>query len=144
MSVDRVPMKEVSLDGARILVVDDNPINRRVIGLQLEKMGHDPTLATGGREAVTTVDEEVFDLVLMDCQMPDMDGLEATRKIREKHSDELAIVALTAFSEESQREACWEAGMDDFLTKPIEASMLRNILDKYSQMAAKAAIDSDR
>ena len=128
----------------RILVVDDNPINRRVIGLQLEKMGHDPTLATGGREAVTTVDEEVFDLVLMDCQMPDMDGLEATRKIREKHSDELAIVALTAFSEESQREACLEAGMDDFLTKPIEASMLRNILDKYSQMAAKAAIDSDR
>ncbi|MCA9776632.1 MAG: response regulator, partial [Candidatus Eremiobacteraeota bacterium] len=128
----------------RILVVDDNPINRRVLGLQLEKMGHEAALATGGREAVSTVDEVEFDLVLMDCQMPDMDGLEATRKIREKHSNALSIVALTAFSEETQRAACLEAGMDDFLTKPIEASMLKNILDKYSQMAARAAIDSDQ
>lgn len=126
-----------------VLVVDDNPINRRVLSLQLEKMGHKPQLASGGEEAVRSVSEKAFDLVLMDCQMPDLDGLEATRRIRSTHSNGPTIVALTAFSEETQREACLEAGMDDFLTKPIEAGMLQSVLDKYSAQAAQTAINEE-
>ena len=114
----------------RLLVVDDNPINRRVLSLQLEKMGHDVEMASGGEEAVKMVREENFDLVLMDCQMPGMDGLEATRRIRDQNDGSPFIIALTAFTEESQRRACLEAGMDEFLTKPVDADMLKQVIEK--------------
>jgi CheY-like chemotaxis protein len=115
----------------KILVVDDNPINRRVLKLQLDKLGQNTSLAESGEEALASVGESDYDLVLMDCQMPEMDGLEATRRIREKHGPSVKIVALTAFAEDKQRDACLQAGMNDFLTKPVEASRLSALLKKH-------------
>lgn len=114
-----------------ILVVDDNPINRRVLGLQLDKLGQNAVLAENGRQALEYVSKQQFDIVLMDCQMPEMDGLEATRLIRQAHGESPFIVALTAFTEESQKEACAEAGMNAFLTKPVDANKLRTLVDDY-------------
>ena len=76
--------------------------------------------------------KEEFDLVLMDCQMPEMDGLEATRQIRESGGYQPIIVALTAYTEESRRQACQDAGMDAFLTKPVEAGKLKALVETYS------------
>jgi signal transduction histidine kinase/CheY-like chemotaxis protein len=128
----------------RLLVVDDNPINRRVLSLQLDKMGHEAEMASGGHEAVESVQNGDFDLVLMDCQMPDVDGLEATRRIRAHKGKSPFIVALTAFSEESQRRACLDAGMDDFLTKPIDAAMLRSVVEKFTQTRAADVNGNDQ
>ena len=116
----------------QILVVDDNPINRKVLALQLEKLGHNVTVAENGQQAVHTVHNEEFDLVLMDCQMPEMDGLEATRQIRKSQGNQPVIVALTAYTEESRRQACQDAGMDAFLTKPVEAGKLKSLVESYS------------
>jgi signal transduction histidine kinase/CheY-like chemotaxis protein len=126
-----------------ILVVDDNPINRRVLGLQLDKMGHEVEMAAGGEEAVKLTLEHDYELVLMDCQMPGMDGLEATRRIRAEKGESPVIVALTAFTEESQRRACMDAGMNEFLTKPVDADMLRNVLDNFSRDLSSIS-DSDQ
>lgn len=115
-----------------ILVVDDNPINRRVLALQLEKLGQKVELAEGGEQACQAVSEGRFDLVLMDCQMPGVDGIQATRMIRESHPRQPFIVALTALAEESQRQECLSAGMNDFLTKPVEATRLQAVLARFS------------
>lgn len=114
-----------------ILVVDDNPINRRVLGMQLDKLGQTSVLAENGQKALELVSQQEFDIVLMDCQMPEMDGLEATRRIRQEFGEKPFIVALTAFAEESQRVACSEAGMNEFLTKPVDASKLRSLVEAH-------------
>ena len=116
----------------QVLVVDDNPINRKVLALQLEKLGQNVTIAENGQQAVDRVLEEKFDLVLMDCQMPEMDGLEATRRIRQSAEYQPTIVALTAYTEESRRKACQDAGMDAFLTKPVEAGKLKGLVETYT------------
>ena len=116
----------------QVLVVDDNPINRKVLALQLEKLGQNVAIAENGQHAVEKVLKEEFDLVLMDCQMPEMDGLEATRQIRESGGYQPIIVALTAYTEESRRQACQDAGMDAFLTKPVEAGKLKALVETYS------------
>lgn len=116
----------------KVLVVDDNPINRRVLLLQLAKFGQEAESASTGAEAVKSVLENDFDLVFMDCQMPEMDGLEATRLIREQKPDRPFIVALTAATEDKQRQACLDSGMNFFLPKPIDFSRLNEIFAKWS------------
>ena len=111
----------------RILVAEDNPINQRfAVGL-LEKHGHTVVLASNGREAVTAVLGGGIDLVLMDVQMPEMDGLAATAAIRAAEAAgerRLPILALTALAVDGDRERCLAAGMDGYLTKPIQGDHL--------------------
>lgn len=113
----------------RILLVEDNPVNQRVALKMLEHLGHAAELAGDGAEAVAAVTARSFDLVLMDLQMPVMDGLEAARRIRALPSGaDLHIVAMTANAMPSDREACAAAGMNDCLCKPVRMELLRDLL----------------
>ena len=113
----------------RILVAEDNRINQKVLSLILKKMGYQAEFVENGRQAVRAITDGIFDVVFMDVHMPEMDGYEATRKIRkfeEKTGDQkkLHIIALTAHAMKGDREKCLEAGMDDYLTKPIQLPAL--------------------
>ncbi|MBI1754051.1 MAG: response regulator [Acidobacteria bacterium] len=113
----------------RVLVVDDHPINRKVMRAMLQKMGLVALEATGGREALDCLAVEAVDLVLMDCEMPGMDGFETTRRLRE-HS-RIPVVALTAHVLEGTREKCLAAGMDEYLSKPIKQEALGQALRRW-------------
>lgn len=117
----------------RVLVAEDNEINRRVIVGMLRRIGCDVTFAVDGREAVQMVTQKEFALVLMDCQMPEMDGYEATREIRrlDGRCRELPVIALTANVLPSDRAACEQAGMDDFLPKPVKLDRLREVVLRW-------------
>jgi PAS domain S-box-containing protein len=118
----------------RVLLVEDNPVNQTLARRLLEKRGHRVALAVNGREAVKALEKESFDLVLMDLQMPEMDGLEATVVIREKEGGSAVrqpIIALTARAMKGDREICLAAGMDGYLTKPIRPDELDDILENY-------------
>ncbi len=120
-------------DAKPILVAEDNAVNRLVVTKMLEKLGHHNIAVCNGLEAVEAVREDKYRLVLMDCQMPEMDGFEATRKIREERGERpLPILALTANAMQGDRERCLEAGMDDYLTKPIRLKELAAAIDKWS------------
>jgi two-component system, sensor histidine kinase and response regulator len=118
----------------RILVAEDNPVNQRLAVRLLEKRGHRVVLAVDGRQAIEALNQESFDLILMDLQMPEMGGLEATTIIREKEKKtgkHQPIVALTAHAMTGDRDRCLTAGMDGYLTKPIRTQELDQILDGY-------------
>jgi signal transduction histidine kinase/DNA-binding response OmpR family regulator len=131
-----------SLQGARdpsaffrILVAEDNPVNQTLVVRLLEKRGHHVMLAGNGREALKALEKESFDLVLMDVQMPEMDGMEATAAIRQKEENTAVhqwIIALTAHAMKGDRERCLAAGMDGYLTKPIRPPELDQILEEYA------------
>jgi signal transduction histidine kinase/CheY-like chemotaxis protein len=119
----------------RILVAEDNPVNQRLVVRLLEKRGHHVVVAANGREALEALGKESFDLVLMDVQMPEMDGMEATAAIREKEKGAGAhqwIIALTAHAMKGDRERCLAAGMDGYLTKPIRPPELDQILEEHA------------
>ena len=111
-----------------ILLVEDNEVNRTLVRLVLQKVGHTITTAHNGREAIDAVEAGAFDLVLMDIQMPDMDGFEATAEIRRREiasrRNRLPIIALTAHAMSGDRERCQRAGMDGYVTKPIQVAQL--------------------
>ena len=118
----------------RILVAEDNAVNQRLVIRMLEKRGHRAVLAVDGRQAIEALNQESFDLVLMDVQMPEMDGLEATAIIREKEKKSgkhQPIIALTAYAMTGDRERCLSAGMDAYLTKPIRPQELDQMLESY-------------
>ena len=118
----------------RVLVAEDNPVNQRLATRLLEKRGHRVTITVNGREAVEALKDRTFDLVLMDVQMPEMDGLEATAAIRKKEKHDgahMPIIALTAHAMKGDRERCLAAGMDGYLSKPIRPQELDDILEKY-------------
>ena len=110
----------------RILVAEDNVVNQKVALALLNRLGYNPDLVENGRKAVDSVGTVDYDLVLMDVQMPEMDGLEATRTIRSSIEDgrQPTIVALTANALDGDRELCIAAGMDDYLSKPIQLDAL--------------------
>lgn len=115
----------------RILVVDDNAVNRLVASRMLARLGYEFEFAENGAQAVQMTEAREFDVVLMDCQMPVMDGFEATRRIREREADgldHLLIIAMTANAMKADRENCLSAGMDDYLSKPVRIPALRNAL----------------
>ncbi len=116
---------------ASVLLVEDNKINQTVARKLLEKQGCKVTIANDGVEALNTLQVGHFDLILMDCQMPIMDGFEATRKIRQSGND-IPIIALTANAQNSDRDACLEAGMNDFLSKPFDPRSLYELIKRYS------------
>ncbi len=117
----------------RILLAEDNPVNQKVALHMLRRRGYGVSLAVTGREAVDLVDHEPFDLVLMDVQMPEMDGFAATAAIREAEARtgrHLTIIAMTAHSMAGDRERCLAAGMDGYLSKPIRSADLYALLDR--------------
>jgi signal transduction histidine kinase/CheY-like chemotaxis protein/ligand-binding sensor domain-containing protein len=118
---------------ARALVAEDNPVNRRLAVAILEKLGCQVDLAANGKEAVNKVAGADYDLVLMDCQMPELDGFEATREIRslDTASREVAIVAMTANAMPGDRERCLEAGMNDYVAKPVKVKDLEEMLARW-------------
>jgi CheY-like chemotaxis protein len=119
----------------RILVAEDNEVNQLIAARFLESRGHQVVVAANGLEAVAAVQREPFDLVLMDVQMPDLDGLDATKQIREWERGKgtrLPIVAMTAYAMKGDRESCLAAGMDDYLTKPIEAGNLFSVIERLT------------
>jgi len=121
----------------QVLLAEDNAVNQRLAMRMLEKRGHRVVIANNGREAVNALERESFDLVLMDMQMPEMDGLEATAAIREREKQRgdgshVSVIALTANAMKGDRERCLAAGMDGYLAKPFRAQELDEILQKYS------------
>jgi CheY-like chemotaxis protein len=131
----------VQLQG-RILVVEDHPVNQKVLAHQLREMGLQHGIATTGSQALKLLEKETFDLVLMDWQMPEMDGLEATRRIRQLPTDtrHIPIIALTANANTGFREACLEAGANDYLSKPYTESALAALLAQQLPSASLAAV----
>jgi CheY-like chemotaxis protein/HPt (histidine-containing phosphotransfer) domain-containing protein len=129
--------------GCQVLVVDDNPVNQRVAQRLLEKMAIDVTLASNGAEALERIAETRFDAVLMDCQMPVMDGFEATRQIRDaerrRGAAHLPVIALTANVMSEDRANCLAAGMDEHLGKPLEPDHLSECLGRYLTAASVAS-----
>ena len=121
------------LEDVRILVAEDNPLNQKVIRLQLGALGLEPVMVANGREAIQAFRREAFDIVLMDCQMPVLDGYSATRAIRrmEGAGSHVPIIATTANAMPGDQEKCLEAGMDAFLAKPIKSTDLARALDQW-------------
>lgn len=122
----------------RILVAEDQPINQQLVLKVLNLLGYEPVLAEDGKQAVNRVAGEQYDLVLMDMQMPEMDGLEATRVIRGNGQQQPVIIAMTANVMQSDREDCMQAGMDDFISKPLDLDDLVDMLRKWATQAARA------
>ena len=120
----------------RILLAEDNTINQKIALRILEKkLGYHADVVTNGREAVESLEKFDYDLVLMDCQMPDMDGYDATRRIRDKNSSvrnhRIPVIAMTANAMKGDREKCLEAGMDDYVTKPVDFKKLSDAIGKH-------------
>ena len=125
-----------------VLVVEDNLINQKVMTLTLRNLGFDFMIANNGQEAIEMVSRHSFDLVLMDCQMPIIDGYEATRTIRAHERIEIAqlpIIAVTANAIAGDQEKCLEAGMDDYMSKPIKTAQLKLLLEKWARKSAHRA-----
>ncbi|HEY1282951.1 MAG TPA: response regulator [Steroidobacteraceae bacterium] len=132
--VTRHQVRAVRVDGdRRILVAEDNPVNQKVARMMLQKLGLEVTVVANGREAVAAWQTHGFDLILMDCQMPELDGYEATREIRRLEGGQrtVPIVALTAHAMKGDDEKCRAAGMSDYLTKPLDRSKLIECLARH-------------
>ena len=109
-----------------ILLVDDSVVNLKIASLMLKKLGHHVDLAINGVEAIDALEDQSYDMVLMDIQMPEMDGLEATKIIRQKWHQGIKIIVVTSLK--NCRDMCFEAGADDFLTKPLRIEKLSEVI----------------
>jgi len=140
---DRLPLQ--------ILLTDDNAINQKVALRLLQQLGYKADTANNGLEALRALEQKPYDVVLMDVQMPELDGLEATRRIRQRQSDPAAhphfkqsviIVAMTANAMQGDREKCLAAGMDDYLPKPVRPEALQAMLELHGKSLSKPATPS--
>ncbi|SFM60057.1 PAS domain S-box protein [Methanolobus profundi] len=141
---DQEGIKRYNTD-LRILVVEDNIVNQNVAKSILRKLGISADIANNGVEALKTLEENTYALVLMDVQMPEMDGFETTRQIRNLQSAVLdhhvPIIAMTAYAMKGDKERCYEAGMDDYISKPIEFQPLIRVLNKWSTVLEEVPIN---
>jgi CheY-like chemotaxis protein len=131
LTIDR--LRKEQGPGLHVLLAEDNVANQRVASAILEKGGHSVVVAETGKSALILLDDQSFDVILMDVQMPEMDGFEATAAIREKESrtgTHTRIIAMTAHAMSGDRERCLAAGMDDYITKPIQAPLLLKLLNE--------------
>ncbi len=126
-------VKEDLKHSVRILLAEDNPVNQKLVKMLLTKAGYQVEIADNGREAVDKFSSspDSFDIIFMDIQMPGMDGVEATKEIRRHGYASIPIIALTAHAMKGDREKCIEAGMDDYITKPVKRETVFEILEKY-------------
>ena len=128
-----------------VLLAEDNRVNQKVATLLLEKIGCRVTIANDGREAVEVARHQEFDVILMDCQMPNISGFEATQVIRSREEParrRVPIIAMTANAMKGDREKCLEAGMDDYLSKPVRQDELFTMLQRWSETAEKASTEA--
>src|SRR5882672_3700242 len=126
-----------------VLVAEDNPVNQKLILALLGKRGHSVVVATNGLEALSQWKSGKFDLIFMDVQMPEMDGLTATRQIRQAETGRgahISIVAMTAHAMAGDRERCLEAGMDDYISKPLSRASLDKVLNARLQAKTAATV----
>ncbi len=135
--ITRHKAEEARRKSARILLVEDNATNQVVASSMIKKLGHRVEIAGNGVEALEMLRQFSYDLVLMDCQMPEMDGFEATRRIRAGKAGDLAskvnIIAMTAHAMKGDRERCIEAGMNDYLSKPVDIAALAALVDRWNR-----------
>jgi two-component system, sensor histidine kinase and response regulator len=133
---DRVPL--------RVLLAEDNPVNQRVAARLLEKWGHVVVLAENGVRAIEELERQRFDLILMDVQMPVMDGMEATAKIRQKEKitgAHVPIIAMTAHAMEGDRQRFLESGMDGYISKPVHSLELFEVIESISGLNMPVAVE---
>jgi two-component system, sensor histidine kinase and response regulator len=135
-----------SIANARILVVEDNPTNQKVVLAILGKLGHKPDLVDGGAQAIDALKKTDYDIVLMDCEMPNMDGFQTSRLIRDHatgtRNPAIPIVAVTANAMQGDREKCLAAKMDDYISKPIEPEQISKMLLKWLQRSESRTAES--
>jgi two-component system, sensor histidine kinase and response regulator len=124
----------------RVLVVEDNPVNQRLVVRLLEKRGHRVEVAANGREALQALDKERFDLVLMDVQMPEMCGMEATAAIRQNEKSSGLHTPIIALTASTDRERCLAMGMDGYLAKPIRPLELDELLESHLARRMESAL----
>lgn len=120
--------KDIADQALRVLLVEDNEINQKVAVHQLKSLGYQPDTANDGIEAISSATSTHYDVILMDCQMPRKDGYSATREIKRTVTDPPHIIAMTANAMSEDREKCLRAGMDDYLTKPVDPALLKELL----------------
>ncbi|CBL45815.1 sensor histidine kinase/response regulator [gamma proteobacterium HdN1] len=133
VSAQAAPDIHTTTAGRRALVVEDNPVNQLVLKAALSKLGLETITANNGEEGIVAVIENSLDVILMDCQMPIMDGFEATRRIRALNTDKagIPIIAITANAMSRDRDLCIEAGMNDYMSKPVNIKLLEELLLKW-------------
>ncbi len=134
--ITRHVLAEQRKKNLRILLAEDNPINQKLAIVLLQKSGHSVDAVETGAQAFEKVKTSQYSVVLMDVQMPDMDGFEATRQIRiweQSSHQHIPIIAMTAHAMSGDRERCIAAGMDDYVTKPLEPRVLFNVIDRWTQ-----------
>jgi two-component system sensor histidine kinase/response regulator len=135
------PIPAPSVEGLRLLVVEDHPLNQEVMRDLLGSLGYTFDLAGNGAEALRALERKEYSLILMDCQMPELDGYEATRRLRRSEREQgqprTPIVAVTAHALADEREKVLQAGMDDFLTKPVQLAALSQVLEKWASRARR-------
>jgi two-component system, sensor histidine kinase len=136
------PAVERSQSDGKILVAEDNERLQRLLKLQFDDLNQSVRFVTDGLEAVRALERERFIMVFMDCQMPNMDGLAATRTVRASEKEaggRVPIVAMTANAFVEDREACIAAGMDDYLAKPVKLADLRNMIERWSRRSVRGS-----
>ena len=142
-AVAHAPTIVAAARGLEVLLAEDHPVNQTLMKALLRRMGHRVTLASTGREVLAALAKNAFDVVLMDLQMPDMGGIEATRHLRANEAAQggsrIPVIALTAHAMDGDRQTCLAAGMDDYLSKPVDPDRLREALDRWTLPVAKAA-----
>jgi CheY-like chemotaxis protein len=138
-AADRPATGHAARPSARILVVEDNAANLKVAVRMVERLGYRADVAANGREAVSALDSVRYDAVLMDCQMPEMDGYDATRKIRmnEPGGRRVPIIAMTAAALPRDRDRCLAAGMDDYISKPVRLHIVAAVLERWLLVPSK-------
>jgi CheY-like chemotaxis protein/HPt (histidine-containing phosphotransfer) domain-containing protein len=133
--ITRHTLSETSKHRARILLAEDDAANQRIALTMIRKLGYQAEVAATGRDALQALQAVPYDLVLMDCHMPDMDGFETTRRIRDPRSGvanhKVPVIAMTALAMKGDREECLRAGMNDYLSKPIKPQALADVLEKW-------------